>query len=520
MAPQFGRLTTQLSEQTIPPDDRFCEEINRLIAPATPLTPDQIFVAAMYLVSDQINSFGGRFPVDEHSRLAELLVDSPVLVGHRKDTLPIARNFRAEMVDRGNEHWVKSYFYWLSGSQGAESLKANIDGGLYKECSIAFTYNLPECSICGDDIRNCEHEPGESYSGEAGDAICHFNYRQIDRVLESSLVYRGAVPNTLVTTEGLTENQSDSAEATDTPGGGPRLSPIGSLESLPRDHRYLVVPRYDAIPVLLSDHEGRITVTKFDRTPIKVELAESPLPGVKSGTDPRMALLVGLQGRRRCSRREVEQYLAGKASRVTRLVVTAYPDTRHGNPPTKRRLPAKPLRTLPHRIARWSELPQMAAQIATRDGVEIWALGSDPLTDTGYLYSTDSTQTEIHAPDYCLIQVSLTRGETYLTIKAEGKTTQFALRDFGSTRHTFNRYCLADQTDPIDRDLCTGEDSRAALRGHVVAWSREGRSLRLEVDSPECTVITLRPVILNCRSRLLVRFQSASQKVRGRHANG
>ncbi len=520
MAPQFGRLTTQLSERTIPPDDRFCEEINRLIAPATPLTPDLIYVAAKYLVSDQVNSFGGRFPANEHSRLAELLVDSPVLVGHRKDTLPIARNFRAELVERGSERWVKSYFYWLRGCQGAESLKANIDGGLYKECSIAFTYNLPECSICGDDIRNCEHEPGEKYPGEAGDATCHFNYRQIERVLESSLVYRGAVPNTLVTTDGLTENRSDSEMATDISSAGPRLIPVSSMESVPCDQRYLVVPRYDAVPVILSTHEGRVAVTKFDRTPIKVELADVPSRGTTGRAELQIALLVGLQGRRRCSRREVEQYLAGKSSRVTRLVVTTYPDTRFGNPLTKRRLSVNHVRTIPHRIAQWSELPQVAAQIATRDGVELWALDSDPLTDTGYLYSTHSTLAEIQTPDYCMVQTSPTLGMTYLTIKVDGKNLQFTLKDFGSGQPSSNKFFLADQTEPTDFNLSEAENFSTSLRSNLLAWSQTGESLRLKINSPEFTNITLRPVILNRRHRMLVQFHASEPRVRGRHAHG
>jgi hypothetical protein len=54
----------------------------------------------MFLISDQVNSYGGCFPSDEHEDLARLLIDSPVLVGHTKDKLPIARNFKAELVEK------------------------------------------------------------------------------------------------------------------------------------------------------------------------------------------------------------------------------------------------------------------------------------------------------------------------------------------------------------------------------------------------------------------------------------
>jgi hypothetical protein len=87
----------------------------------------------------------------------------------------------------------------------------NIDGGIYKECSIGFTFALPECSICGDDIRTCEHEPMGTYGD---DQTCHFNYRKIERVLETSLVYRGAIPETGVTRELVRPNSVEAEGAT------------------------------------------------------------------------------------------------------------------------------------------------------------------------------------------------------------------------------------------------------------------------------------------------------------------
>ena len=149
MSSSLGRVTAHLAEPTdsLPPE--MVALINQNIKPPTPVTADDVYVRAMYIVSDQVNSFGGRFPAEEHDRLAALLVDSPVLVGHRKDRLPVGRNFYAELVERDGHPWVKCYFYWLRSSDAAEQLRDNIDGGIYKECSTAFTFNLPACSICG-----------------------------------------------------------------------------------------------------------------------------------------------------------------------------------------------------------------------------------------------------------------------------------------------------------------------------------------------------------------------------------
>lgn len=178
MTTSLGRVTAHLAEpgEVIPPE--FADLINVNIQPPTQVTVDDVYVRAMYIVSDQVNSFGGRFPYDEHERLARLLVDSPVLVGHRRDRLPVGRNFHAVMVERHHRPWVKSYFYWLRSADGAEQLRDNIDGGIYKECSIAFTFHLPECSVCGKDIRRCEHEPFEEYQ-RGGIRCCGRYHRRL-----------------------------------------------------------------------------------------------------------------------------------------------------------------------------------------------------------------------------------------------------------------------------------------------------------------------------------------------------
>ncbi|MGH8016319.1 MAG: hypothetical protein ACREBV_09025, partial [Candidatus Zixiibacteriota bacterium] len=144
------------------------------------------------------------------THLASLLTDSPVLIGHRKDKLPIGRNFHSVLINKDGRPWVKSYFYWLKSADGAESLKENIDGGIYKECSIGFTYFFPECSVCGEDIRRCDHQPLQKIINGGAESVIHFNYRKIERVLETSLVYRGALPDTRVTKE---FNLSDSRGA-------------------------------------------------------------------------------------------------------------------------------------------------------------------------------------------------------------------------------------------------------------------------------------------------------------------
>ncbi|NOY89319.1 MAG: hypothetical protein GXO93_08035, partial [FCB group bacterium] len=123
METSFGRITAHLLEPTQERQQQLVPLINKNINPPDPVRESDVYIRAMYIVSNEVNSFGGRFPEDELYKLVELLIDSPVMVGHRKDKLPIGRTFYAEIVKRQNTIWVKSYFYWLRSAQGGQHLK-------------------------------------------------------------------------------------------------------------------------------------------------------------------------------------------------------------------------------------------------------------------------------------------------------------------------------------------------------------------------------------------------------------
>jgi len=196
----LGQIQAELAEKEEQVSPDLISLINARIKPPVPVTAEDIFIRAMYLISDKVNSYGGCFPQEEHPLLAQLIIDSPVLIGHNKEKLPVARNFKAELVYRDNAPWIKVWFYWLKNSEGGSSLKENIDHGIYKEGSLGFSFELPECSICLQDIRKCEHIPFRSYSDKnQQEKQAHFNYRKIVKVLETSLVYRGAIPDTSFT---------------------------------------------------------------------------------------------------------------------------------------------------------------------------------------------------------------------------------------------------------------------------------------------------------------------------------
>ncbi|MFH1699166.1 MAG: hypothetical protein ABIE07_01150 [Candidatus Zixiibacteriota bacterium] len=212
MAKLSGRLTAKLAEKSETYDQSLVDEINQRIRPPRSILEKDVYIRAMYIVSDNINSQGGRFGENELDALTDLIIDAPVMIGHRRDSLPVARNFKAERVNIDGRQWVKAYFYWMKDSEGAVDFKNNMDGGIYKECSISFLFSFPECSICGKDIRQCHHVPFEEYDSPGGDhAIAHFWYRKIEKVLETSLVFRGAIPDTRITDK-LHENEKEKVQ--------------------------------------------------------------------------------------------------------------------------------------------------------------------------------------------------------------------------------------------------------------------------------------------------------------------
>lgn len=193
-AVQLAQLSATPIEHNL---QKYCSLINSNIRPPVSVKPSDIYIRAMFIVSDSVNAYGGRFDRIDLPNIARMFIDSPVLIGHDKGGLPVARNFWAETIEKNGKLWIKSYFYWLKQIENAERLALNIDAGIYKECSVSFTYDKPECSACGQDIRICGHQISKDV---------YFYYRGVEKILETSLVYRGAIPGTSITDQLAHEN--------------------------------------------------------------------------------------------------------------------------------------------------------------------------------------------------------------------------------------------------------------------------------------------------------------------------
>jgi len=162
--------------------------------PLVELTPDDLYVRKVRLAGDRVDAYGGRFRTKDLSRLLKMTQGLPLLVGHRKDTLGVARFFDGSIEDYDGARYILPKFYWLKKHSGAEDLKVSIDGGLVTEASISFAFKRPTCSVCGEDIRVCEHRVGRVYANSP--EPCFYYYDELMRVNEGSLVYKGAEPGT------------------------------------------------------------------------------------------------------------------------------------------------------------------------------------------------------------------------------------------------------------------------------------------------------------------------------------
>ncbi len=495
MNASIGRITVQL---TAPIDESPTADlislINANVAPPNPVTEHDVWVRSMFIVSDQINSCGGRFPPEEHQRLAGLLVDSPVLVGHRKDRLPIARTFLARLVARDGQHWVQSYFFWLRNADGAANLKDNIDGGIYKECSIGFTFRLPQCSICGEDIRICTHEPLSRYVKDGVEQVCHYDYREIERVLETSLVYRGATPNTAI---GKGLDQSDPVPVAHATSDAPRPT-LRDLALDQPETQFLVMPRYQGISVTVQIQNGR--------PQIKLESGESVGPSA-SVSFPAFRLaegatligrLVGYQGKERCTVAELRQHLSGNGGPVSRVQLLLLPSK--DNPEFapydhRHRFSVRPIR---HGIVKGAEIHTAIRQFMTKHGVEIQPLHAPADTQQSWLYSP----AEILEVQNCyVISTDGDQNSACLELNSETMHERFEVRQYSAERLLRGGRFVADRSPNANDGAKNG--GRALQQGSVQFLRKEGNGYRFRLAGSLEGIFVLRPVIIDKQPRYL-----------------
>ena len=144
------------------------DKVNKLTVKTVDAKDITVYTAL--LIDDKITRNSTQYNKDFQSMLLSLpvgegnFIGTPVLFGESKDHQAIAasqvgRIFDAwQVVDNEKHFGVMAKIYILNESN--ETLISKVDSGVLKELSISTKVQLPLCSVCGQNIANCEHKPG------------------------------------------------------------------------------------------------------------------------------------------------------------------------------------------------------------------------------------------------------------------------------------------------------------------------------------------------------------------------
>lgn len=169
-----------------PADDTTLAAVNRFAL--RPLTREDIAIFTLDLCHNQVDKHFSRFPEEELEKIAAMVPGRPLMERHDlRGALPRGTFFRARVHREGDRLSVRPEVYVLRTAANEDFIRS-IEGGVYRETSIGFSFARPECSVCGADIRGCPHTPGEQYDG----AVCHYLLREVLEVIEGSVVAAGS----------------------------------------------------------------------------------------------------------------------------------------------------------------------------------------------------------------------------------------------------------------------------------------------------------------------------------------
>ncbi len=176
----------QARAQTPDNDDETMTAVNRFAL--RPLRADEVALFTLDLCNNQVDKHYSRFPDEELERINFLTPGRPLMERHDlRGTLPRGTFFRSQLHSERERMSVRPEVYVLRAADNRDFI-LNIEGGVYRETSIGFSFRTPECAVCNKDLRRCAHIPGRSY----GDTVCHFIMRDVIEVLEGSVVSAGS----------------------------------------------------------------------------------------------------------------------------------------------------------------------------------------------------------------------------------------------------------------------------------------------------------------------------------------
>ena len=152
------------------------------------LGEDEFVVFTLDLCHNQVDRHFSRFPEEELEAINRMVPGRPLMERHDvRGSLPRGTFFRSMLHREGERVSVRPDVYVLRTPENAGFI-LHIEGGVYRETSIGFSFRMPECTVCGRDLRTCAHVPGRTYE----DTVCHYVMRGVIEVIEGSVVPAGS----------------------------------------------------------------------------------------------------------------------------------------------------------------------------------------------------------------------------------------------------------------------------------------------------------------------------------------
>lgn len=167
---------------------------------------DEVMMAAADVCNNVIDSYDSRFSEKSLRTLVRMMPGSGMTCGHDMSGWSYATTFAAsvrapedgarstppanglhELRDVARATWAQSKFFWPSAASYAKDLATRISYNITREVSAHWAFDLAVCSICEQDLRNCDHFPGDEYDGKKA----WYQMEDVTDYIETAFVVKG-----------------------------------------------------------------------------------------------------------------------------------------------------------------------------------------------------------------------------------------------------------------------------------------------------------------------------------------
>jgi hypothetical protein len=172
------------------------------------LSADEVDMGGADVCNNVIDSYDSRFSEKSLRQIAKLMPGSGMTVGHDMSGWSYATCFDAsvhqppegargipianerglrELRDMNLATWVRSKFYWPTAASWAKDLSTRIAYQITREVSAHWAFDLAVCGVCEQDLRACEHFPGDEYEGKKA----WYQMEDVTDYVETGFVVKG-----------------------------------------------------------------------------------------------------------------------------------------------------------------------------------------------------------------------------------------------------------------------------------------------------------------------------------------